>query len=77
LNEWRRARIEDIVDAAEAEGVARLGAVQANALAGALIGHGSWEALVQTGGLNGRRAGELLGQALANALTRPESSLQG
>jgi AcrR family transcriptional regulator len=77
LNEWRRARIEDIVDAAEAEGVARLGAVQANALAGALIGHGSWEALVQTGGLNGRRAGELLGRALANALTRPEASLQG
>ena len=75
LNEWRLARIEDIVAAAEAEG-APLEAVQANALAGALIGHGSWEALVQIGGLSGKRGGELLGRALANALTPAESSAQ-
>lgn len=77
LNEWRLARIEDIVAAAEAEGAVRLEAVQANALAGALIGHGSWEALVQIGGLSGKRGGELLGRALANALTQAESSAQG
>jgi hypothetical protein len=76
LNDWRLARIADIVAAAEAGGAARLGTAQAHALAGALIGHGSWEALVQTGGLTGKRAGELLGRALANALIPPETSLQ-
>lgn len=73
VNEWRRARIEDIVQTIESEGVARLGFVEANALANALIGHGSWEALVGGGGLDGQRAGKLLGRALVNTLTRPSS----
>lgn len=72
LSEWRRVRIEHIVEAAATEGSARLEAVQANALANALIGHGSWEALVQVSGLTGKRAGELLGRALANTLIRSE-----
>ena len=77
LNRWRLGRIADIVGAIEAEGAARLPADQAEALAAALIGHGSWEALVQTGGLSGKRAGALLGRALANALARPVPSPEG
>jgi AcrR family transcriptional regulator len=77
LNRWRLARIADIVADLEAEGSARLPAEQAEALADALIGHGSWEALVQSGGLSGKRAGPLLGRALANALARPAPSTKG
>lgn len=76
LNQWRLGRIDEIVRAAEAEGRARLPAEQANALAGAVIGHGSWEVLVHARGLSGKRAGALVGRALASALIRPESSLE-
>jgi len=76
LNRWRLARLAEFVRDIEAEGSARLPTDQAEALAAALIGHGSWEALVQSGGLSGKRAGALLGRALANALTRPALSLE-
>ena len=74
LNQWRLARIDDIIRAIEAAGAGRLPPLQANLLAGALIGHGSWEALVQGGGLRGPRAGALLGDALVTALMQPTVS---
>lgn len=74
LNRSRLARIAAIVDDIDAAGTARLPTDHAKALSGALMGHGSWETLVQTGGLSSKRAGALLGQALVTGLVRDPGS---
>jgi AcrR family transcriptional regulator len=74
LNRARLARIAAIVADIDAAGTGRFPAGQATALATALMGHGSWETLVQTGGLSSRRAGALLGEAIVTALVRPSGS---
>jgi len=71
VGRWRREQVDDIVSAACADGTARLEPEHATALIDALIRHGSWEALVQWGGLSAERAGELLGDALVTALIKP------